>query len=152
MRTYNIGISGHEMPVCLDNLEAAIRVYQPEKYIIIHTASLSASEQQLRNVLEHTMRDIPSYDHGIIYQLQKIPVLKMLYKQIEQKMQTDFLREPEEDATAGSAEDSGAFLRKSELLKEVLNRKSALCRENGIRLMIAYTPYIEIGGRDGTVS
>lgn len=37
---YNIGISGHTFPICVDNLNAAVQKYRPSKYIIVETLEL----------------------------------------------------------------------------------------------------------------
>jgi hypothetical protein len=37
---YNIGISGHDFPHILNNLETAIRVYAPREYVIIEIGSI----------------------------------------------------------------------------------------------------------------
>ncbi len=39
-RTYNIGVSGHDIYTCVQNLEAACGVYDPQKYVILETSVL----------------------------------------------------------------------------------------------------------------
>ena len=144
MRTYNIGISAHRVPVCLDNLESAIRVYRPQKYIIIHTGSTSFSEQDLKDVLAHALPDIPSYDHGLVYQLQKVPSIKVLYKQIQDKLEIDMRAQKAASANGEAEEEKNADSEKAALLAKVLRQKNDLCREYGIQLILAFTPGVEI--------
>ena len=37
MRTYNIGVSGHTLPICVNNLQDAVNTYSPSSYVIIET-------------------------------------------------------------------------------------------------------------------
>lgn len=81
--TYNIGISGHTIYRCVDNLEDAIDTYHPQKYIVMETDRVELSIDQMKSVIEQTAEPIPSYDSGIIYYMQKVPAVKLLYSQFE---------------------------------------------------------------------
>lgn len=83
LRTYNIGISGHTIYHCVDNLEDAVFYYRPERYIIIETDRVELDEGQMEKVLEGTLEQIPSHDSGPVYRVQKsIPCIQLLYREI----------------------------------------------------------------------
>lgn len=49
--TYNIGISGHVIYNCVNNMEHAVSVYQPEKYVILETNSVELSIENMKKVI-----------------------------------------------------------------------------------------------------
>lgn len=79
---YNIGISGHNLLICAKNLETALMVYAPTEYVIIETGTTMFSEKAINKCLSGNMDNLPSYDSGILFHLQKIPYLKLMYSQI----------------------------------------------------------------------
>lgn len=81
-QTYNIGIGGHTIYRCVDNIEEALVEYAPSKYIIMETDRVKMDLKSMRDVIEEKASAIPSYDSGVIYYLQKIPAVKLLYSQI----------------------------------------------------------------------
>lgn len=79
---YNIGISGHELLTCVKNLDSALTVMQPTEYVIIETGTTTFNLKDINECLSGDTTSIPSYDSGILFQLQKIPYLKLLYAQL----------------------------------------------------------------------
>lgn len=45
--TYNIGISGHYLPQCVNNLKSALEVFNSQKYIVIETAGVSPNIDEM---------------------------------------------------------------------------------------------------------
>ena len=84
LRVYNIGTAGHELYQIVQNLPAAVATFAPARCIVIETATVSLDAECMRQVLRNEFPEIPSYDSGLVYQLQKIPCLKLLYKQFEE--------------------------------------------------------------------
>jgi hypothetical protein len=131
--TYNIGISGHTIYTCVKNLKAAVNEYQPTEYVILETASVELSVQDMQAVLEGTYAIIPSHDHGLLYILQKaLPVLQTLYKQTRD-WKNEGIEETEEieqvyDETYAAALD--AFLAKA----------ATPVADSGAKLIIFYQP------------
>lgn len=81
--TYNIGISGHTIYRCANNLGDAVACYNPQKYIIIETDSVDLEESLMKEVIDHTLSPIPSHDQGIMYAVQKyVPCVLPLYRQL----------------------------------------------------------------------
>lgn len=78
--TYNIGTSGHTIYRCVDNIDNALSYYAPSEFVIIETDRVQLSIDEMDAVVEGTAEKIPSYDSGLIYQIQKIPAIKWMYK------------------------------------------------------------------------
>lgn len=154
LHTYNIGMSGHELLTCLNNLEAAIETYHPTKYIVIQTGTLSFDDNSLSKALAGQVEEIPSYDSGIIYWLQKVPTIKVSFKQIQDKLKQDtssmnlFIPKKKNTVSNDVSEesDSVSFGWNNELLLQLLKEKSDLCKMHGIQLVLAYTPSVTIDG------
>lgn len=85
--TYNIGISGHTIYQCADNLEAAVSYYKPSKYVVIETNRVRLDEKQMEEVINYNLADIPSHDSGLRYAVQKyIPCFLPLYRELKNWM------------------------------------------------------------------
>ena len=138
--TYNIGMSGHQFLNCLDNLEAALAEFVPSEYVIIQTGDLSMKLNDIVAVKDHKLGDIPSYDSGIVYYMQKIPAIKVLYKQLSDKLSQDI--KSNKATTGGKSESDRSSV--SLVLRDVLSEKKALCDQNKCGLIIAYTPPVII--------
>ena len=82
MTTYNIGIGGHTIYRCVDNMVDAIQTYHPEKFVILETDRVKLDRDSMQAVIAGDATAIPSYDSGIMYYLQKIPAVKLLYSQV----------------------------------------------------------------------
>ena len=82
--TYNIGMSGHQVYNCVRNLPDAIETYKPSGYVFLETDSVELDVESMKKVIGGTYPHIPSYDTGIIYQIQKyVPAIKHLYNKID---------------------------------------------------------------------
>lgn len=62
--TYNIGISGHTIYTCVQNLRDALNEYDPSDYVIIETNTIYMDEESVNAVISDTYPEIPSYDSG----------------------------------------------------------------------------------------
>lgn len=89
MRVYNIGMSGHTIYRCVDNLENATNKYNPQKYVVLVIDEIDLNEDSMKAVIDGTATAIPSYDHGIMYTAQKIPFVKTAYSQITEWISLD---------------------------------------------------------------
>lgn len=143
-RTYNIGISGHTIYRCMDNLENALHEYKPTRYVVMVVDSIDLSVEQMKEVIKNEATPIPSYDSGLIYYMQKIPAIKVIYKQL-----TDWI------SLEGSADNSNVNLKKSNnnymsetnkkaiynnTLKDFLGGAVTTCEKFGVTLMLVYQP------------
>lgn len=90
--TYNIGISGHTIYQCVNNLSAAISYYQPRSYVVIETDRVKLDEEQMMEVLEHSLAKITSHESGFLYAVQKyIPCFLPLYRELKNWMSLSVL-------------------------------------------------------------
>ncbi len=81
--TYSIGVSGHTIYHCMNNLQAAYSKFRPKRYIFLVTDTIELTERDMTKVISGNWVRIPSYDSGLFYRIQKIaPAVKMLYKKL----------------------------------------------------------------------
>lgn len=146
---YNIGVSGHNFLTCASNLRAALKKYQPTKYVVIETGSVSFSDEAIALAISEETPEIPSNDGGIIGLLQKNPYLRLIYYQIR-----NYAKLPAEDTE--EAEDTEALTKSDtttngKLLDELFQQMSELTEEYGVKLIIAYHPGVKIAS-DGALN
>lgn len=142
---YNIGISGHTIYRCADNINAAADEYKPQKYIIIETDRVSLDEDLMKEVIADNLKTIPSYDSGIMYYLQKAPSVKLLYSQfdnwISQSLTISF-NKPLRSVKKVKPELEASKINESyiETLSMFLDTFSDCAKENDIKIIIFYHP------------
>lgn len=142
---YNIGISGHTIYRCADNINAAAEEYEPNKYIIIETDRISLDENMMKEILEGQASPIPSYDSGLMYYFQKVPSVKLLYSQfdnwISKSLPTSF-NKPFRIIKKQNNEFINSEIAESynETLSVFLNVFSDCAKENDIKVIIFYHP------------
>lgn len=142
---YNIGVSGHDFIHIAGNLEAAVRRYKPRDYVIFEIMSVMFDIKALDNVLEHAVKRIPSNDHGILYYLQKIPYLRLLYYQYRNIRGQ---AEDDELVTISPSLDKDIYPQK---LNAVFARLRQISEDNNVKLLIFYHPRM-ILNKDGSTS
>lgn len=153
IKTYNIGVSGHQLLNCMDNLESAIEEYHPSSFVVIETDNLNVDAGSIQAVLDGTLADIPSYDSGVMYQLQRIPALKVIYKQLMDKLSIDRSSVASGNAVeAIAAEGDGEKLstQKLHIMTKMLKEKYDFCEKNGVHFVLAYTPGVSVAA-DGSI-
>ena len=153
--TYNIGMSGHTIYRCMDNLPEAIRAYSPQKYVVMVIDSVELSVDDMKSVMNGDAQKLSSYDSGIIYHLQKIPAIKIIYKQLDDwisleaksnKNKTMFFAEESQSSIELSAEEEYY-----KTLSEFLREASQTAETAGVKLIVVYQPMQSLEA-DGTVS
>lgn len=77
---YNIGISSHDLLVCVDNLESAIKTYKP-KVVVIETMSLVFDEASVDEAINHNRERIKSDYNKIVEFLESNQLIRILYYQ-----------------------------------------------------------------------
>jgi hypothetical protein len=142
---YNIGISGHNFSHIVNNLETAIQFYKPNKYVIVEIGSLQFNVQSLEESINGTLRRIPSYDNKIMFFLQKIPYLRLLYSQYK-----NFIGKGDEE----NLQQSNTIFDMEKLsasLDAVMKKLYMVEKEYGIKIIIFYHPHFTLNS-DGTIS
>lgn len=145
LRTYNIGMSGHQLLDCVDNIENAVEEFEPSRYVVIQTGDLLISLDSIVSVKQGTYADIPSYDSGIVYYLQMIPAIKVIYKQLDNKLAIDRKSKTHKHTSTEKTEAVKTDTRPIfTVLSEVLTEKRTFLEKHGCELIIAYTPSTKI--------
>lgn len=140
-RVYNIGVSGHTFLTCTSNLEAAIKKYQPSRYVVIETDSIRFSDSDLMQALEGTIAEIPSHSGGIVGLLQKNPYLRLAYSQLQ-----SFAAKADGNGAAAKAPALSNVQTTSDdvLLGALLKRIGLLAQNENIQLIIVYHPGVRV--------
>jgi hypothetical protein len=142
---YNIAISGHSIPHIVTNLETAIQYYTPREYVVIETMSIQFDTASLEDIINSKIQRILSYDRGIVFRLQKIPYLRLLYGQYKA------IRGNNEDEIPEQVPEVFDKEKYSELLDTVIQRINQISINNDIKLTIFYHPHLVLN-KDGSVS
>lgn len=80
---YNIGISGHTIYRCVNNIDSANKQFSPSKGIIIEISETNLDDKMLSSVIKKKLKPIKSFDTGFIYYVQKyVQFIKFLLNQI----------------------------------------------------------------------
>jgi len=140
---YNIGMSGHQIYHTVDNLPYALDLYMPTKYVLLETSTLNLDSNKMLEVINGTRKKITSYDNGIMYYAQKIPVIKSIVK----KMQ-DWISNEEDNNIKGEIVNIDEY---RDILYNFLNIVSVNSKKHNITPIIFYHP-IETLNEDGTVN
>ncbi len=112
---YNIGVSGHQIYQCANNLKKAVETYAPTRYIVVETDTVELNDRMMNQVISGQLQTIPSYESGLMYYIQKYcPAIKTIYKQTEDWRKADNAQKKESgsDATQTESELLSAFLEK----------------------------------------
>lgn len=157
LSTYNIGISGHTIYRCADNFKSAVNRYNPKKYVIIETDRIEFDVDEMKSVIDGSAAPIPSYDSGLLFYMQKIPAIKVLYSQFDKWISESTEIEFESPCTVNFGDDSENDDKTDitddykETLRELLKKISVSADENGIKVIIFFHPPESLD-KDGRVS
>ena len=151
--TYNIGMSGHTIYRCMDNLIEAIQAHSPQKYVVMVIDSVELSLDDMKSVMNGEAQKLSSYESGIVYHLQKIPAIKIIYKQLDDWISLEaksnkkvfFAVENEESAELSPEEEY------DKTLSEFLGAASQTAEAAGVKLIVVYQPMQSLE-EDGSVS
>lgn len=137
-KTYNIGISGHNIYTSVKNLKSAVSYYQPSRYIILETNQVALDKDKVDEVLEDKYPKIPSYSKGLFYKSQiYFPVIKTLYKKLSDWKNISLL------------EESSSDIESTKHLDKFLNIAST--NTGNSKLIIMYHPAVKLND-DGTLN
>ena len=143
--TYNIGMGGHLIYHCVNNMKNAVSVYQPKKFVILETNSVELSVDDMKKVISVDWLHIPSYDSGFLYVIQKkIPSVKWLYKQLEDwKNKGDGAADVTE-ASRGEKECGPSEY--AHTLDSFMKKATVSAERQGVRMIIFYHPIMNLNG------
>jgi hypothetical protein len=142
---YNIGILGHALPHIVSNLETAIEYYTPHEYVVIETMTIQFNAKSLEDIIESRVQRIPSYDSGILFHLQKISYLRLLYNQYKNMKGNS--EDEVQERVPGIFDKEQHFI----LLDTVMHRINQISIDNNIKPIIFYHPHLSLNN-DGPAS
>jgi hypothetical protein len=146
--TYNIGFSTHDFLRNLGNLKNAVDCYKPKGYVVLEIQNVVFDMQNLENVVNSNLEKLPSFDHGFLSYLQRMPYLRLGYRQIKfftgfnvVDMLKMFRRsglETEEQS------DSIDWDRMGILLDSLMADTRRICVDNRIDYIVVYHPSLTL--------
>ncbi len=138
LSVYNIATSGHTIYNCVNNMDNAVKEYNPSKYLIVETVTAELTVYEMQKVIDGEFEPFESYDSGALYALQKyIPAIKTMYKQVGFWRDAD--KTPNENTIAKPAEENY-----EEVLENFLLKAKNSADKSGAQLIIFYHPEIKI--------
>jgi hypothetical protein len=132
--TYNIGISGHQIWNCVENMEAAVREYRPAEYVVLETATIELSITEMQAVLDGTYTTKMTPDNKLIFYLKSVlPAACTIMKSLRnwEKMGS------EDDSGVSEQDYTGEY---AAILNAFLAKAAAPVTESGAKLIIFYHP------------
>ena len=140
MKVYNIGISAHYFPICIQNLPSAVKKYQPSKYIVMETSSVTFTDNDLKNILSSR---VPATERGMLRLLmRKNPYFLLLWIQAHDYINNNFKKRSQKNNI--TSENNPV------LLSEILNNMKETASKSGAKIIIAYHPSVQLN-KDGTI-
>lgn len=138
LQCLNLGVSGHFFNICVSNFEYLPETIQNAKHIVIETGNIVFSETQLTKMLDGQYH-VDMEQRGKLYDLaQKIPYLRLFYKQYQDTKQTKATTS-KEIYTDYVAYELG--------LTKVLEKLSNIADKYNIQLTILYHNSIDVHNR-----
>ncbi len=149
---YNIGISGHDFLRCVKNLPVAIEKFRPNDYVVIETSAVEFNADDVDALINGEMKNISSHDSGLLFELQKITALKLLYSQLEGAVESFFeqFEEKDNESSNGVGNDS-PNPESEEYLNKLTEHIENIANENNVRIIVFYHPTLALN-KDGTLS
>jgi hypothetical protein len=150
--TYNIGFSTHDFLRNLGNLKNAVDHYKPRGYVVLEIQNIVFDMQNLEDVISSNLEKLPAFDHGLLSYLQRMPYLRLGYRQI--KFFTgfhvvDMLRMFRGGASETKEQSNSIDWDRIEILLGILMANTRrICTDNGINFIVVYHPHLTIG-KDG---
>jgi hypothetical protein len=150
---YNIGFSTHDLLRNIKNLENAVNYYKPHDYVVLETSEMVFTVEGIENVIYSRMEKLPSFDNGILSLFQKLPYLRLVYRQmrfITGFHVTDMMKFFQKKILP--LENKPIDNREIENKLDVLMQRAAkICSDRDVGLMIVYHPHL-IVQENGLVS
>lgn len=141
LTAYNIGVSGHTLAVCLNNLENAIKEFSPQKYIVIEAQNFMTHDE-LDKLYNENIERIPSVNTGVLSTLQKSDYLRLLYLQYK-----SYKNANQANTNLATNTEKLDFVLYESQLNEVLKDASNLAMEASCQLIIFFDDALKFNDR-----
>ena len=132
---YNVGMSGHHIKKTCQYLSDNIEIFKDLKYIVIETADVTVTQEDVSEVLNHNVEKTPSYAGGLVGTLQRIPFIYNVYRQMDNGLLDVFL-----DRTNNTvSEENVAF--DENAYDSIFGYLSEIEQKSGAQIIIFYHPF-----------
>ncbi len=150
---YNIGISGHDFLRCIKNMPSAINCFEPSDYVVVETSSVCFNSSDIDLLISGEMDCLSSHDSGLLFELQKITVFKLLYSQVEGAIKNFFKQfEPKAEINKTNINvEQQSDLNSESDCNTLLKYASDIAKAENVKLIVFYHPTFELN-KNGTVS
>ena len=149
--TYNIGISGHTLYRIADNVEFALKEFNPSAFLLIETNTIQLDVEKMKEVINGESESLKSHDSGILFYLQKIPAFKPIYNQLDIWFGLNSSNKRVNTVDNGETSKETVIPESyTETLKEFLDQISEAAFAQGVQPIIFYSPN-EILLPDGSI-
>ena len=140
LNVYNIGTTGHNFKVCVSNLEAALKKYNP-RFVVLETNRIVFDENEIENIINNNISNISSNENDLIRFFEKNPFIRWSYSQVR-----SFIQQNNNDSEATNIKSQ----LNEEKTKELINYIKTIADKSDTKVIIMFHPTIDILG-DGTI-
>ena len=125
---YSMGVSGHDFCRCVQNLDKALERYQPKECTVLEISNLLLKEEDMDGALNGEIAKLNSVENKYIVMLEKIPLLRHLYNQMDNVLH--------KNVSSGASEQEEPL--NTEKLEALIQYVSSLKDKYGTRIVIVY--------------
>ncbi len=142
MFAYNIATAGHSFPYLCRNLDAALSLYKPAKYVIMECQSVELKADAVAGAIDGTLPRLKSESGGIIGMLQKVPYLRLMYLQLSN------IRKGKDDEDSSLPLPENPDIEYSAALETLIEKVKATTEKHNVTPIIIYHPHFTVEGAD----
>lgn len=138
---YNIGMYGHELLFCLDNFEAAVKEFKPQKYVIIESFDDKLEEERLERLNDGKLGVAGSVVSKPMQKIKDLPYMQIFLHQMKNifsKNTSEFSADDNDLA----ADDDFITDNYKKQLDIALSNIEQIADENNVKVIILYHPNI----------
>ncbi|MGN0343018.1 MAG: hypothetical protein ACI4DO_09515 [Roseburia sp.] len=137
-KVYNIGMSAHTIYQNAYNLDTALSVYEPARYVAIETGVVSYDGVQYQAIVDGSYEEIvlPEYP-AVLDWAQRVPYVKLLYQQYKNYQSQDLSDDPVDAGADAYYSDAG--IQSTENLLDYMNERVTA---QGCTLILYYIPEV----------
>ena len=152
---YNMGISGHHFYKTCQYIPASLERFEvTPKLVLVESAIVELSKEQVDAAINGTVEFSPSHSEGLIALLQKIPILRVLYYQMEDGLLDLFMPELQQEPIVNPIPEGNVEKQVNidmEAYELMFDYLASIEEEYNTQIVIFYHPE-EVLEQDGTIS
>ena len=143
--TYSIAQSSSTLPYLVRNLDSAINVYKPKKYVLFEVQSIIIKPDAAIKAVNNNLERLTSAS-GISAELQKVPYFRVLYHQLSDYKLLNAKTDKVSDNQSDSITDEYA-----ESLDLLMKKIEDTCKKHSVEPIIYFHPHLSLNN-DKTVT